>query len=213
MIVKSSSASLNTMVPDTDQAHAHLPVPAQHHHQLRRESCHLAGQLAGYQNNYQEENSSFFYCSMFFFILSSFICGIVLTVVGGANITRYPGSCLPIWMMVEGLAICVMLAIIFSGDTDRYTKLRMIGALGIFVFVTIWSVIGIIWSYRDGSTNQHLAIFSSIISILCIVFNIIGGVCWVYWMLNALPCSEKKIRQTAAVGPCQTDHVLNILDE
>ena len=51
--------------------------------------------------------------------------------------------------------------------------------------------------------HDILYTFSSIISIVCFTFNIIGIISWAYWWSNALPCSKKKIRRPKPKTPAK----------
>ena len=105
----------------------------------------------------EEESSSMFYCFMFFFLLTSLICGLVMAVVGGANLSTCPGSSVPSWLLVEGLAACAVLAVLGSGNMDTCRNLRMVWSLVLIIFLCIWSVCGIHWSYTRGVFKYYIS--------------------------------------------------------
>ena len=110
--------------------------------------------------------------------------------------TTCPEGWIPIWMILEGLGICGMFFVLFCGDSSSIHKLRMMGSFIIFTFLSVWSFIGIHWSFIEFNCLKQLYTFSSIISIMCVTFNIISIICWNYWWSHSLPCSKKKISRT-----------------
>ena len=96
-----------------------MPVYGSAYNKLRRVSCQITGQMARYEKTNEEEKYSIFYCSMFFFLLSSFICGIIMTAFGGMSINSCPDSWIPIWLLVEGLNISALFIVLFCGENFK----------------------------------------------------------------------------------------------
>ena len=202
--------------PPTTGQTLSVPVFDSAYHKMRRVSCQISRQVSNhsnYEEHAEEEKYSLFYCSMFFFLLCSFICGIILAAVGGTSLNSCPDSWIPVWLLVEGVTICTMFFILFCGDSSSFFRFRMLGSFCVFILLSVWSFLGVIWSFNDIYCSDQLSTFTVIISIFCVILNIIGLLCWVYWWCNSLPCSKKRTRQHKLKDHCQTDHILVVLEE
>ena len=199
--------------PTTGNAALGLPVYDSAYNKLRRVSCQITGQMSRYERNTEDEKYSIFYCSMFFFLLSSFICGIIMTAFGGMSINSCPDSWIPIWLLVEGLNICTLFIILFSGESKCIYYFKVIFSFGVFMFLSAWSFLGIIWSATDINCSYELSTFSLILSILCAICVIIGLITWVYWCCKSLPCKKDTRIQNRQKENSQTGQMLVILEE
>ena len=154
---------------------------------LRRVSCQITGQMVSYERSEGDKNYSVFYCSMFFFLLSSFICGIIMTAFGGMSIITFPYSWIPIWLLVEGLDICLLFIILFMGENKRLYYCKKIFSFTLFIFLSVWSFLGIFWSITDTTCSQVLNMFSLTLSIIFAIFVLISLITWIYWCYNSSP--------------------------
>ena len=153
-----------------------MPVYGSAYNKLRRVSCQITGQMARYEKTNEEEKYSIFYCSMFFFLLSSFICGIIMTAFGGMSINSCPDSWIPIWLIIEGLNISALFIVLFCGESKGVYYFKVLFSFGLFMFLSVWSFLGIIWSVMDKNCYYELSAFSLIISHFCAIVVIIGWV-------------------------------------
>ena len=167
-----------------------VPVYGTAYNKIRRVSCQITGQMARYERNKEEEKYSVFYCSMFFFLLSSFICGIIMTAFGGMSFNSCPESWVPIWLLVEGLIISTLFIVLFCGESKGVLYFKVFFSFSLFTFLAVWTFLGILWSVLDNKCSYELSIFSFIISIICSVFVIMGILTWIYWCCNNSPCKK-----------------------
>ena len=197
--------------PTTGSGDNGVPVYGSAYNKLRRVSCQITGQMARYERR-EEEKYSIFYCSMFFFLLSAFICGITMTAFGGMSFSSCSDSYIPLWLLVEGLIISSLFIVLFCGESKGAYYFKVILSSSLFLFLCVWSFLGILWSVLDTECSYELSTFSLILSVICALFVILGMVTWVYWCCKSLPCKGDE-KQPQFNETEKAEQMLTILEE